>query len=370
MRLLLHRSLLFGALLAGGLAVRPAEAQTRTDTTVTLDASATVQVFSRSGDITVRAGSGRQLRVRSTDGPVDVSGSSRALRIDTERARGRNAGDLVLEIPRGTTLSIRTTSGNIQITGTGADVEVRSTSGDLRITDAARVYVEALSGDVELRDITDGVRVSTTSGDITGTNVTGDIEIAATSSTVSLRETSSKRIQVKVVSGDIRFTGGLADAGRYEFATHSGDVRLTLPRSARATLEVQTFSGSMSTSDLPLTLVPNTGDAGRAEEFQATRDSIRRQVRDSLRREEERRPRNNRDSGTFERNFERSVERLVESVLRSVGSSLESVALNLDGLSRRGTPRRLQLGEAGGPLITISSFSGNIVIGTGANDRR
>jgi len=351
-------------------------AQTRSDTTIAIDASATVEIIGHSGSVTVRSSNERQLRLRrDLETRVSVRGGSRALVIDASPAGSRGSSDLDLTVPRGTALIVRTQSGDITVRGTGADVEARSTSGDITIEDAARVRIESMAGDIALRDVRDGVRINATSGDVQLVTVTGDVEVSATSSGVVLRDVSSRRVDVSVVSGDVRWTGPFLDAARYAFSAHSGDLRFVLPRDARATLDVRTFNGDVSTRDLPLTLVPDPSTAARDQarerdraQLRAARDSIERLIEDSLRRTD--RPRTGRDSQSAEREFERSVERLVESVMRGVSRTMESLATSIDGAAVRDRARRFTLGRDGGPLVRISTFNGDIVFSTTDPGRR
>jgi hypothetical protein len=345
-------------------------AQARTDTTLAIDGNATVEVVGWADDVTVSTGTDRTLRVRGDgDARVDVRGTRRAVLLDASGPRG--GGRLALVVPRGTTLLVRTQSGNVTVRGTGADVEVRSTSGDVLVEDAARLRVETMAGDISARDVRDGVRISATSGDVQLAAIDGDVEVTGTSTTVSLRDVSSRRVAVKVVSGDVRWAGPFSANGRYDFSAHSGDVRFTLPRTTRATLDVRTFNGDVSSRDVALTLVPDPVEAERTrardqereqqrQRVRALRDSVERVLADSLRRDARSRDRR----GTWERDFERSVERMVESVMRGLAVGMESLAAQLEagtaGLAERGRGRRFTLGGDGGPLVSVSTFSGNV----------
>ena len=173
----------------------------------------------------------------------------------------------------------------------------------------------------------------------------GDIEVSGTSGDITVRDARSRRVQVKVVSGDIRYEGTLGDGGRYDFSTHSGDVRLVVPRDSRAALDVRTFNGDVTTTDLPLMLMPDPDgrrtrrDARTGARRAAGRPRFaRRRMRDSMRAPRTR----HRAIGaatrmSFERNLERSVERLVESLMRTLGDQFEVIANQFDA----GRPRPL-----------------------------
>jgi hypothetical protein len=370
------RPLWSGASLAlFALPLASAGAQLR-DTTLALERGATVEVTGGSTDILVTTGAERVVRVRGSDeARLSVRATGRSLLVSAPGRRG--GAEVALVVPRGTTLLVRTQSGNVSVVGTGADVEAETFSGGVRVEAAARVRVETVSGDVTLRGVREGARVEVTSGDVRLDDIEGDLEVSATSGAVILRQVASRRVAVRVVSGDVEWTGALADDGRYEFGAHSGGVRLMLPRDARAALQVRTFSGELDAGPFPLTLLPEAAPrpsdreeqremAEAREKVAALRDSLRRYAGDSLRREQERQRSRagdragDRSGSAWERDFERSVEGLVESVMRGVAVGMESVLGAADQLADRGRGRRFTLGRGDGPRVTLSSFSGTI----------
>jgi hypothetical protein len=56
--------------------------------------------------------------------------------------------------------------------------------------------------------------------------------------------------------------------------------------------------------------------------------------------------------------------------MRGVSRSMESLALSIDGAVSNDRTRRFTLGRDGGPLVTISTFNGDIVFGTSESGRR
>ncbi|MFL5487002.1 MAG: hypothetical protein ACJ8AJ_00820, partial [Gemmatimonadaceae bacterium] len=56
----------------------------------------------------------------------------------------------------------------------------------------------------------------------------------------------------------IIYTGSIEPSGRYAFESHSGTIRLNIPRSAGALFSVETFSGDVDT-DFPVTIPPRSG---------------------------------------------------------------------------------------------------------------
>jgi len=361
-----------GALLLGVFLAARVAAQERTDTTLTLDRTTTVEVSGGSHDVTVSVGADRTLRVRGgADTRLSVRGAGRTVVVRPAERRG--GGAVTLEVPRGTTVLARTQSGDVTVRGTGADVEVVTLSGDVRVEEGERVRVESVSGDVTVRGARDGARLEATSGDVRVEGVDGDLEVSLTSGSLTARGVASRRVSVKTVSGDVDWAGALVPDGRYDFGAHSGDLRLALPRDAAAALDVRTFSGALDTGPLALTLVPDAPRAGREREREqrelaeardrlaALRDSLRRATTDSARVARARERERERPSG-WERNLERTVEGVVESVMRGVAVGMESAVGAMDDIAERTRGRRYTLGRGDGPRVTLSTFSGNITV--------
>jgi DUF4097 and DUF4098 domain-containing protein YvlB len=79
------------------------------------------------------------------------------------------------------------------------------------------------------------------------------LEAGSVSGNVRLVGSEVERLEAKSVSGNIEFDAPLTKGGRYEFISHSGNVRITLSGSTGFELDADTFSGSVR-SDMPVTL--------------------------------------------------------------------------------------------------------------------
>ena len=146
----------------------------------------------------------------------------------------------------------------------------------------------AVSGDVDLTG-------AAADGDLTAGSVSGSITREGTESaraglgTVSgdvvLTDVTCERLAVKSVSGNVEFSGTLAQERpvRNQFAFR--DVRLMLADSTGFELNANSFSGSIR-SDLPLTI---GGDRARRTGDRARRDDNAHNMRAHVRRRQRRR---------------------------------------------------------------------------------
>ncbi len=126
--------------------------------------------------------------------------------------------NFTVKVPAGLLLRIATVSGDVVAEGLTGDLDLRSVSGDVRLTGAngPSISLETVSGDVELLD------------------------------------GRAPEVYGHTISGEVTFRGPILKDGSYEFATTSGDIALTIPEQPDATMSAATFSGRFS-SDLSTT---------------------------------------------------------------------------------------------------------------------
>ncbi len=235
------------------------------DTTVTLERQATVDLSLMSGRIEVVGGSGSQAHVRATSsgGEIQFDAGPGRLRLSVDPGR-RGMGDARFEltVPAGTRVILNSLSAPLSIRGVKGEVDANSVSGSIEVNDAGRkVKAESVSGNVDVSQVTGDVRASSVSGRVEVDDVTGDLETESVSGRISMTRARSKFVRSGSVSGRIAYAGTFEPGGSYEFKTHSGSLRLSLPADVGAQVRIETFSGAVD-SDFPVTLQPTTLDKG------------------------------------------------------------------------------------------------------------
>jgi len=241
------------------------------DTTVALDRQATVDLSLMSGRVEVIGGSGSQAHVKATSsrGDIQFDAGPGRLRLSVDPGR-HGTGDARFEVtvPAGTRVLVNSLSAPLSIRGVKGEVDANSVSGSIDINDATRkVKAESVSGNVEVSQVVGDVRASSVSGRVEVDDVTGDLETESVSGRVIMTRAHSKYVRAGTVSGRIAYAGTFEPAGSYEFKSHSGSIRLSLPKDVGAQVRIETFSGAVD-SDFPVTLQPtklNNGSNGRIE---------------------------------------------------------------------------------------------------------
>ena len=262
-RFLLLSPLLMAAVPAVTQAQRGRDDERRIDTTFAFDRrGAVVLRVGGGGEIIVTAWNQDRVRVRATsEGTIRLDATPARLALETIRGRGSDTR-FEVTVPSGARVSARAVSGDISITGTRGGIDAFSQSGDVTVDDAGdMVDLRTVSGDIQARRLTGSIEIGTTSGDVTVSDARGDVEVSSVSGDVELRNIVGRFVRAKSTSGDLSFQGGVDAAARYEFASHSGGVYLTIPQNTGALLTVATYSGSIE-SDFPITLKPGEHGIG------------------------------------------------------------------------------------------------------------
>jgi DUF4097 and DUF4098 domain-containing protein YvlB len=223
-----------------------------------------------SGDIALTAGSGDEVTLeavkrtrgdRSELSSVVIEIDDRPGRVDIRTRhtarRDRASVDYTVTVPRDATVDLSSISGNVRAANVQGALRAQSVSGTVVVSGSTNVeFAKSISGDVELTGSAPDARItgSTVSGAVRARDLkTRALSLSAISGNAEVSNVEAERLEVKSVSGDVIFAGAAVRNGRYEFNTHSGNVRLTLAGSSGFELNASTFSGDVR-SDLPVTI--------------------------------------------------------------------------------------------------------------------
>lgn len=256
-----------------------------------------------SGDIRVTGGSGSEIKIEATKrarhrDPEQAKRLLEALRVEINNFNGRvevrtiyprrgsfgnnvsASVDYVIAVPVGASVALKSISGDISVTNVKGEVRAETVSGDVNISATPNVSVaRTISGDVTARDIGTQTTLvlSTVSGTVLGTGLrVRALEAGSVSGDVRLIGSEVERLEAKSVSGNIEFDAPLTKGGRYEFTSHSGNVRIVLSGNTGFELDADTFSGSVR-SDVPVTLRA----VGRNDQAPGARRGSNRAIRGS-----------------------------------------------------------------------------------------
>jgi hypothetical protein len=230
-----------------------------------------VRVFG--GEVVVHVWDKDAVRVRashfSTD-EIDLQAAGQEVQVRARTRAGAPHGiDLDIDVPAWMAIGIVGPYVDVTAGGTRSDVTVETVRGDIRVTGGSgiialssiegQVVLDGARGSARLRAANNGIRVTGFQGALHAETVDGSIRLLRVAAT---------DVDVSTMSGDILWDGPLPATGHHRLITHSGDIDMTLPRSASATVAVHALDGHVRSQFSPplkaepdnrVTLVLGTG---------------------------------------------------------------------------------------------------------------
>jgi hypothetical protein len=274
--------------LFAGTAVFASTPQGTFERTLQVSGPVDLEVLTRSGDVTVRAGSSgsvlirgkiyvgdrwlrgsRQEDVREIQQHPPIRQEGNSIHIDYVNVRNVSV-DYEITVPADTAIRTHSGSGDQIIEGTRGNADVQTGSGDVKLANlTGEIRLQTGSGDVRAHQISGPVKGGTGSGDVeieeTGA---GDIDLHTGSGNISVRGIQGA-FHAETGSGDVTAEG--TQRGTWEVRTGSGDVHLRLPANAAFDADISTSSGTVDV-DAPMEMTVQ----GRIQEV---RKAIRGKVR-------------------------------------------------------------------------------------------
>lgn len=234
--------------------------------TLAIGANGSLELRNIVGDITVKAGGGREATVeiaRVSRGKTEADAKLGLERVTAEVTSRADRASVIAEYPNdkrpdyavsvamtvtapaGTRLTVHSITGNVSITGVKGEMTVNTTTGAVDIAQAGTISAaHTVTGKLTIRDVqTDNsMEAGSMSGPVTLSRIKARrLEVNTVSAPIIATDIQVGGAEITCVAGQIEYSGPVASGGRYEFQAHSGEIRLGLTGSFD--FEGQTFSG-------------------------------------------------------------------------------------------------------------------------------
>ena len=247
--------------------------------TLTVNGPVDLEVLTRSGDVTVRAGSSGSIFIRgkiyvgdhwlmgSRDAdvheieqhpPIRQEGNS--IHIDYVNMRNISV-DYEISVPAETVVRTRSGSGDQIIEGTHGNVDTQTGSGDVKLANlTGEIHLQTGSGNIRARQVSGTVRGGTGSGDVEIEEAAaGDIDLHTGSGNITARGVQGG-FRGETGSGDVTAEG--TQSGSWEIHTGSGNVHVRLPSNAAFDADISTSSGTVDVGEpIEMTVQGRVGDS-------------------------------------------------------------------------------------------------------------
>lgn len=162
-------------------------------------------------DFEVVVPAGARLTLRDTSGVIEVSGMQGEVEIDD------GSGTLSVRQLAGP-LRVRKESGDIRIEEVAGATSIHSRSGQMKLRRLGELKIEASEGNVDVSDVA-GARIQNAGGNLNLTHIHGDLVLDDDSGEIVVTDVAGQ-VVVRDDSGQIRVTR----AGQVEISDTSGDV--------------------------------------------------------------------------------------------------------------------------------------------------
>jgi hypothetical protein len=133
--------------------------------------------------------------------------------------------EVAIRAPEGSSVAMKTTSGDLDTVGRLTGVRFESISGDARVECVGSLLADSTSGDVRAEQV-GTVTATTVSGNIRVRDLRGTALLRSTSGDVDIYATAAGVIDVRTVSGDIEIDGTGAARRQMQVSTSSVSGRV------------------------------------------------------------------------------------------------------------------------------------------------
>ncbi|HEY3383774.1 MAG TPA: DUF4097 family beta strand repeat-containing protein [Vicinamibacterales bacterium] len=234
------------ALVVGAAGAAPAA---EFDRTVPVSKGTRLDVRLFGGEVVVRAWDKDAVRVRATHfrlDTIEIATARDALTVRTRAAGGApHAIDFTIDVPSWMAITVGGTYLDVSIEGTRGDVTAETVRGDIKVVGGAgTIVLKSVDGQVSLDDGRGRVELhAVNEGGIRATGVKGDLVAETVNGEVTLERVEGATVEVSTVGGDISWDGTMTPGGRYQFATHSGGIDVSLDPQASVSVNVRAYQG-------------------------------------------------------------------------------------------------------------------------------
>ncbi|UCC84206.1 MAG: DUF4097 family beta strand repeat protein [Gemmatimonadota bacterium] len=233
------------------------------DTTFGVDPNAVLGVRNHAGEIMVRTWNRNEVRIQasySSEDRVKIIQSERSVKVQSETRHGHpEQVDFELTIPSGMTVDLWGFESDVSVDGAQNGVRVETLEGDIEVTDCAGdITIHSVEGDMNVTGSSGRLDANGTDGGVTVVGFDGEVFAGSIDGDIRLEAVDASAVEGKTVDGDVIYEGSIRDGGRYKLTTHDGDVTVSIPAGANATIEVATFDGEF-VADFPVQITGAQG---------------------------------------------------------------------------------------------------------------
>ena len=213
---------------------------------------AKVSIENMSGSVKVTGWDRAEVQVKGTLGEgaeLSFDGPEKDLQIEVEAEHGNPMeikSDLEVFVPAGSSVSIEGFQATISVAGVTGAVSAETVNGSITQAGAAKsVELESVNGSIDVTKATGRVQAEAVNGTVTVRDASGELDASTVNGKVLVTGGSFDQARLESVAGGVRFEAGLSARATLSVESVSGTVDLFLPAALGAEFSVSTFSGDI-----------------------------------------------------------------------------------------------------------------------------
>ncbi len=196
---------------------------------ISIGSSPKIIADSIGGDVSVSGWEGNEILLKADDDEMHLQQNGDEIRFSCD-------DDVSLRIPKGSSLTFASISGDASIRGVSGDIKISSIDGDLSMREVGNVSIDSIGSDFSLRTARGNLYIKSADGDVSLRDVEGNILIDSIADDLALR---GARGDIKVnVGEDVVVYLEPREDGQY-MVTAGDDILMVLPTNTNATVTMK-----------------------------------------------------------------------------------------------------------------------------------
>jgi hypothetical protein len=244
--------------------------EVRSETTLVVPRTTTLDVSTFAGTITVQAWGRNDVRVVARHGRHDrlqprlEHGTLTVVVVD--RTGEPAFGDVTVLVPDWMPMRLSSVESPIDVEGVRAAIEAGSIRGDVVVRQVVgALQLRSVEGLVRVLDARGSVQVASINNLVRLERITGGIDAESVNGDIQMSNVDSHDVDASSVNGNVQFLGPFQPRGRYRLASHNGNLRVGVPVGADVDVSVHNFRGAFRNG-----LLPPVGPLGAGSRFTFT----------------------------------------------------------------------------------------------------
>jgi DUF4097 and DUF4098 domain-containing protein YvlB len=233
------------------------------------DMQGSVEVDNVAGSVHIEGWDKAEVEVTGSFGQdverVEVTGgglhtSVRVVQRSSHSWNSESGAKITVHVPMGSSLSCKTVSADLKVNGVRGESTLKTVSGDMLAEVGGDVNAHAVSGNIRLKaPAAKSIEVDTVSGDADVVGGDAEVQVTTVSGSAKVKLASTHKARFQTVSGSLTASLALGADARIEAQSVSGDLDFNFPAAPVAAFDLQTFSGSIDNCFGPKPAEPRHG---------------------------------------------------------------------------------------------------------------